>query len=122
MSLTNDSTLRNVSGITEHEKELIKAFMQGAIYSWIRDRQGEVFAVHDLAGGKNWQWQGTPLLALYEKHIQAGKDVEAAYNQAAIDLGWLVKSVLAEDKRVFTSTQKGLVSGYSWTGEETNDA
>lgn len=65
-------------------------------------------------GGDNFNWHGTPLYYLYEKHIAKGKAEEAAIDEAGKDFGWILKSVLAEDKRIFDSCDKGLVKGYKW--------
>lgn len=118
MALIPDSELRGTYGISDTEKALIKAFMQGTVYCWVKNRAGEPFAVRDLMGGENFDWNGTSLQVLYEKHINAGKDNEEAIEAAAKDLGWLVKSVLAEDKRTFEVGKAGLVSSYRWVGNE----
>jgi hypothetical protein len=98
MTINPKSDLRDVSGISEIEKELIKAFMQGAVYCWVKNRKDEQFAVRDLMGGENFDWNGTPLQALYDKYNRAGKDDKSAIKAAAIDLGWIVKSLLDADK------------------------
>lgn len=118
MALSPDSELRDVYGISDTEKTLVKAFMQGAIYCWIKNRKEEAFAVRDLMGGENFDWSGTPLQVLYDKHASAGKDDESACEAAAKDLGWLVKAVLAEDKRTFVAGKAGLVNSYYWVGNE----
>jgi hypothetical protein len=115
---TEPSDLRDVYGITDEQKSHIKAFMQGAVYCWVKNRQGEPFAVRDLMGGENFEWQGTPLYALYEKHIDGGKDNDSAIESAAKDLGWLTKTVLSDDKRTFEAGKAGLVSSYRWIGNE----
>src|SRR5437899_1165521 len=107
MSLTIQSELRDVHDIDDTEKAAIKNFMQGAVYCWIKNREDEWFAVQDLMGGKNFDWHGTPLQVLYEKHIDKGKNQKAAIESAAIDLGWLLKTVLAEDKRTFEPDKAG---------------
>jgi hypothetical protein len=116
MSLSQNSELREVHGIGDTEKAQIKAFLQGAVYCWVKNRKGEPFAVRDLVGGENGNWSGTPLQVLYAKHVGQGKDDEAASDAAGRDLGWLVKSVLAEDKRTFEASKDGLVSSYRWIG------
>jgi len=118
MTLIPDSELRETHGISDEQKALINSFMQGAVYCWNKNRSGEPFAVRDLMGGENFDWNGTPLQALYEKHISAGKEHEEAIGAAAKDLGWLVKSVLARDKRTFEAGKEGLVSSYRWIGNE----
>ena len=118
MALSQPSELRDVRGISETDTALIKAYMQGAVYSWVKNRNGKAFAVRDLVGGENFEWRGTPLYVLYQKHIAAGKDSDSAVKAAARDLGWLVKTVLAEDKRTFVAGKGGLVSTYRWIGNE----
>ena len=118
MSLVPPSELREVRGITEDQELLIKAFLQGAVYSWAKNRKGDQFAARDLVGGDNFEWGGTPLIVLYDKHVALGKDNESAIKAAAKDLGWLLKSVLHEDKRHFEAGRSGLTAGYKWTGDE----
>jgi hypothetical protein len=116
------SELRDVHGISEMEKTLIKAFMQGAVYSWIKNCEAQAFAVRDLMGGENTEWEGTPLYVLYLKHIAIGKDDAEAIISAGRDLGWLTKTVLFEDKRTFVIDKvggpTGEVSSYQWIGHE----
>jgi hypothetical protein len=118
MAIKPKSELRGVLAISELEKSLIKAFMQGAIYSWVKNRKNEPFAVRDLVGGENYEWSGTPLIVLWEKQIKLGKKDSDATDDAAKDLGWLTKTVLAEDKRNFTVEKVGLVNTYRWVGGE----
>ncbi len=118
MTLNTQSELRDVFGISDIEKDLIKAYMQGAVYSWVKNRKDEWFAVRDLVGGENFDWNGTPLQVLYDKHIDAGKDEESAIKSAARDLGWLVKTVLHEDRRTFEVVKEELVNKYRWDGNE----
>ena len=68
MAITPSSGLRDIRGISDTDKTLIKAFMQGAVYSWVKNRKGEKLAVRDLVGGENFEWKGTPLYVLY--HLQ----------------------------------------------------
>lgn len=116
--LLPESEVRGVYGITDDERDAIKFFMQGAVYCWVKNRMGQPFAVHDLMGGENFFWHGTPLIALYDKHANAGKDDAAATEAAGRDLGWLVKTVLAEDKRTFEVSNNGYVNTYRWVGNE----
>ena len=112
------SELRDVTGISDAEKAAIKTFMQGAVYCWIKNLKGHQFAVRDLMGGENFDWDGTPLYVLFEKHSKQGKSNDAAIEAAGKDLGWLVKTVLSEDKRTFEPNKGGLVSIYRWVGNE----
>ena len=118
MAITPRSELRDVSGINDTDKALIKAFMQGAVYCWVKNRKDEAFAVRDLMGGENFEWDRTPLMPLYRKHIRAGKDNDSAIKAAGQDLGWLVKSMLDEDRRTFVVGDAGLANSYRWIGRE----
>ena len=118
MTLLTPSEVRDVHGITNDQKALIKSFLQGSVYSWVKNRSREQFAARDLVGGENYEWEGTPLCVLYDKHINLGKPSEDAVKDAGKDLGWLLKAVLAEDKRSFEVGQSGLTAGYRWIGNE----
>lgn len=122
MPIQPASRIRDVTGISEDEKDLIRTFLQGAVYAWVRDNQGRPFAVRDLMGGANFEWEGTPLYVLFLKHRRLGKNNEAAVNAAGRDLGWLVKWVLNADKRTFVAGKSGgrtgPVSTYRWDGNE----
>ena len=118
MPLVPPSELRDVRGISQEQRLLIQAFLQGAVYSWVKNRKGEQFAARDLVGGDNFEWGGTPLIVLYDKHVALGKTSDEAIEAAAKDLGWLLKKVLHEDKRHFETGRSGLTAGYTWTGDE----
>jgi hypothetical protein len=118
MTLVPESEMRDVNDIPEEQKTLIRAFMQGAVYSWVKNRKGEQFAARDLVGGENFDWTGTPLYVLYQKHIDSGKGDADAIDAAGKDLGWLLKAVLSDDKRHFEAGHSGLTAGYRWMGNE----
>lgn len=118
MPLQPESELRNVTGITDEQALLIRVFLQGAVYSWVKNRKDEQFAARDLVGGDNFEWSGTPLIVLFEKHVALDKDDDSAIAAAAKDLGWLLKRVLHEDKRHFVAGRSGLTAGYTWVGNE----
>jgi hypothetical protein len=107
------SEIREVHGITDEQRQRIMDFLQGAVYSWCKNRKDEWFAARDLLGGDNFYWEYTPMYALYEK----SGDVE----QAGKDAGWLLKKVLDIDKRSFENKKEGLVRKYRWNGDEDND-
>ena len=118
MTLMTQTKLRKNFGISGEQLALIKAYLQGSVYSWIKNREGEIFAARDLVGGVNFDWNRTPLFCLYQKHIDSGKPHEEAIDEAGKDLGWILKSVLDEDKRKFETHDKGLTKGYRWIGNE----
>lgn len=121
MLVGENHTYRNVTNIDQRDLDLIKAFIQGAIYSWAKNTGKDTwFAVRDLFGGDNYYWEGTPLMALWEKQKNIGKNGAEATEAAAKDLGWITKNVINQDKRTFETRKAKLVRQYKWTGEENN--
>lgn len=115
------SDLRKVSGLTDTETQRIKDYMLGSIYCWIKNQKdGDSslwFAVRDLVGGENTNWDGTPLDVIYKKHLHE-KTSDEAFEQAAKDIGWIMKSVIFEDKRLFETKKEGMVRKYRWITNE----
>lgn len=118
MALIPPSIVRNVRGVSDAQLDLMRTYLQGAVYSWVKNRSGEWFAVRNLVGGDNFEWQGTPLYPLFEKHVSLGKDNNNAITAAAKDAGWVLKRVLADDKRHFEVGRSGLTAAYRWLGNE----
>lgn len=118
MTLVPKSEIRQVHGISKEETRAIKIFLQGAVYCWSKNRPDEQFAARHLVGGENFEWAGTPLIVLYEKHVNAGKSSPDAIEAAAKDVGWLLKAALDEDKRHYEVGKSGLTAGYRWVGNE----
>jgi len=117
MTLIPESELREPSGMNVTDRELIRAFMQGAIYCWVKNRPEEPFAVRDLVGGMNTNWSQTPLQVLYDRHIDSGKTEDDAFDAAAKDIGWIVKTLLSEDRRTFEVDNSGFVNTYHMIGD-----
>jgi len=101
MALQPSSDSRNVTGIMEEERRRICDFLQGAVYTWCNARPDDCFSARDFLGRLNADWSNTPMIVLYNKHIDQGKDESQAVDAAGKDAGWLLKSVLREDKRTF---------------------
>ena len=101
MTLVPTSEIRNVTGISDQENQRIRDFLQGAVYCWCKNRNNEWFALRDLMGGPNFDWSATPMIVLYEKHINCGKPQDQAITDAAKDGGWLLKRVINDDERAF---------------------
>lgn len=92
--------------LLHEETEQVKRYLQGAVHSFCKNNPGKAFSLRDLVGGENKDWRETPLQAIYEYHISTGKAKPKAKRQAAIDAGWLLKAVLAEDEsRCFVQSQ-----------------
>lgn len=55
--------------INNEEQKLlqIQAFLQGAVYAFCNLKGTEEFRLRNLVGKRNFYWQETPLIFLYEK-------------------------------------------------------
>ena len=112
MSLTPTSALRTIHGITEVQRVRIEDFLQGAVYCWCKNRKNEWFSMRDLMGGDNFHWEGTPLIALYEKQVAAG--VLDPIERAGQESGWLLKHTVAKDRRAFETRKEERIRQYRW--------
>jgi len=124
MAFENDKeagAIRNVSNLTSQEKDLILAFIQGAVYSWCKNRKNEWFSMRDLMGGDNYFWQGTAMIRLYKKHDPEKNGNDYAISEAGKESGWLLKQVINIDKRQFKTKKSELIRKYLWTGSENNE-
>lgn len=120
MFLDDGHRVYDVYKITQEEKRNIKAFLQGGVYCWCKNRKNEKnewFSLRDLMGGDNFHWQGTPLMRLYDKH----QDKADATKLAGKDAGWLLKAVIKEDKRVFETKVDGRIRQYRWVDKLQDD-
>jgi len=120
MSIVPISEIREVTAITEVERQRICDFLQGAVYCWAKNRVSEWFALRDLMGGSNFFWNKTPLIILWDKHKMTGLNDDEALIAAAKDAGWLLKRVVANDRRIFETKKDGLVRKYRWSGDDGN--
>lgn len=118
MALTTDCEIRNVYGITDIETKRIIDFLQGSVYCWCKNQPEKWFSMRDLMGGDNYYWQGTPLLVLYQKHENMGKEWQSAVAGAGKDSGWLLKRVIHDDKRKFETKKDELIRKYHWIKTE----
>lgn len=106
---------RNFYCISEVEKIMAKAYIQGAVHSFCSNNKNSEISVRILFGGENSNWTNTPLQNIYRyyKYIANSKNPE---KQAAIDVGWLFKEVLFDDTRVFEYVSKDTGNKYKHIG------
>lgn len=120
-----------INSISETEMKKIQDYLQGCVYTWCNKKGKEAFCAADFVGGTNKKWQGTPLYALFKSRLAQYKTdypqeteeqlTSWAIEQAGKDLGWILKNVLINDKRSFT-THEGFHSAYyTWDGKTDND-
>ena len=107
MFIEKESYIRQLSAkLSDEQTDLAKKYLQGAVHSFCKNNHGEPFSLRDLVGGENKDWGETPLQAIYDYHISKGKAHKEAKRQAAIDAGFLLKTVLLEEKdRCFEQIQ-----------------
>lgn len=113
--IKGNNRIYNVLGI-EKDRKTIETFLKDCIYDWCKHYGEKEFAARDLVGGDNWDWNGTPLQALYDKYKKAGKSHGDAFDAAAKDAGKLLKKVIEEDTRNFISID-GYTKSYRWVKE-----
>lgn len=111
----------SVNGFEDNQLVEMQAFLQGAVYCWCKNRKDEWFAARDFIGGDNYDWNGTPLINLYNYYLDGNEEnTEYAIEEAGKAAGRLLKGILIEDKRSF-ETREGFTREYRWTGEEVHD-
>jgi hypothetical protein len=124
MAFTHRVSLRDVHDISEPEKEAIKKQLAGAVDSWVREQPGKRFALRDLIDLDHLDSPGDPCRRLCEKHLLTEKGRQFAMAAAGRGLGWLLKTVLAEDERVFEmmkSVRSVLIRGCQLVGDQSRD-
>ena len=63
-------------------------------------------------GGDNYYWQGTPLIALYNKQLSSGS--ADPVKEAGKEGGRLLKKVISDDGRTFETKEEELIRKYRW--------
>ena len=115
--LKGDNTrIQKIHGLADIDLQKIKAFLQGAVYSWCITRKNEWFCARDFIGGDNYYWEHYPLGVLYFRHINKHRGHDYAFDQAAKDAGKILKRVLSEDHRMF-ETKKEYTRSYRWKAQ-----
>lgn len=67
--IIGDNNYYRVRGFRDIQMLEMRAFIQGAVYCWCKNRPDEWFAARDLFGGENYYWEGTPLMPLYDYYL-----------------------------------------------------
>lgn len=113
LDLEQPQILRKPSAKLSYEEvELAEKYLQGALHSYTKSHPGQGFALRDLVGGENGDWNGTPLQKFYDYHRESGKNHTQAKEQAAKDVGWVLKAVLAAEEKVYEQYQGGRTKLY----------
>ena len=102
MITNNTKQSRRISAkLIPADIEVIKVYMQGAVYAFCNVKPDEPFSARILFGGNNRNWNGTPMQKLYDYQLKEGKTYDEAFELAARDAGRLLKAVLDRDSREF---------------------
>jgi hypothetical protein len=112
MTLLADSEIKDITGITFEEKQMIFDFLKGVVYNWCNNRPDDWFSLRDLLGREHYFWQGTPLNLLYNKQIMKGENTEDAVFKIENESEWLLKKVIHDDKIIFITKKENLVRKY----------
>lgn len=102
MIINNTKQIRRISAkLIPVDEEIIKVYMLGAVDAFCNVKPDEPFSARILFGGNNRNWNGTPMQKLYDYQLKEGKTYDEAFDLAAKDAGWLLKTVLNDDARIF---------------------
>jgi hypothetical protein len=123
--LIGNQRFNRYAWLRSEEEVLILAFLQGAVYAWCNQHHDAPFAARHFVGLDNRVWQGTPLIILYNhyRNLHPNRSNRYAINQAGRALGHLLKRVIVEDKRLFTTDVRARVRHYSciWPPQDRQD-
>ncbi len=114
MTLITKSEIRQVKVPSSLERQRIYDYLQGAVYCWCNNKMGEWFSARDFLGGENFDWHGTPMFILYNKHKSKGKTDKQSILDAGKDAGWILKKVINDDQRNFETKRESLIRKYRW--------
>lgn len=106
----------SIRGIKSEKIQRMLDFIEGGVWTWCvcPENKGKQFALRDLFGGANFDWNETPLQELHDKHLNEGRTDADAWDCTRKDAGRLLKRVLIEDKREYVEGDAGMAKGYTW--------
>ena len=99
------------SWLDESEKALMINYIQQKVNNWCVQHSSEMFAARTFFGGENYDWRGTPIIALYNHYAELGED-DYAVKEAGKSLGRLLKEVIYKDERIFDIVEGAYVNTY----------
>jgi hypothetical protein len=115
MIISGDDTIRDVVWLSPKDEQRIIDFLQGAIYCYCNNRNGEWFSAREIMGGFNRNdWEKTPVGLLHNRHIQDGKSHDEAWTLAGQEVGKLLKKTIKQDERNFETIEDEQIRKYRW--------
>ncbi|MGL4986241.1 MAG: hypothetical protein ACRC5H_03780 [Treponemataceae bacterium] len=85
----------------------IEAHILNLVNTWCINNGSKKFTIRDFAGGQNYNWNGTPLIDLYNWH-RNNNSTDPEYD-AGMDAGRILKRILCKNTKAF-NTQAGVNS------------
>ena len=109
--LIQEGVIKKIHSISEPQTQEIKYYLQGAIRCHDKVAAGKWFSLRDLMGGANFDWNGTPMQALFEAY----RGRSDAFKMTAKSAGWLLKAAIEEDPcRRYETKKEALTRMYRW--------
>jgi hypothetical protein len=113
--ISSDDAIYDVTWLQPADEQRIMDFLQGAVYYYCNNRQGEWFSAIEIAGSRNRDdWDNTPLGKLHNKHKQDGKTHDEAWRLAGQEVGKILNKVIKLDKRNFETEEAYPARKYRW--------
>lgn len=101
----NPKNIKIAAKLSGIDVEIIKIYIQGVIHGFCQNNYDTWFSVRKLFGADNSDWSDTPLQKIYDYYRL--KQNENAKENAAKDVGYLLKQVLMEDCKYTFDMKKG---------------
>lgn len=103
-------------GVDRAHQEEIRAYLREKLDAWCASHhQRDVFAARDWLGGRNRDWNGTPLQELYNYYLRKNRGEVYAYREAGKAAGRILKGVIDSDEQhMFHMTREYRTVRYRW--------
>lgn len=113
---TSIDSSQDISFLSDSDKQRVVDFLHGMVASWILIHDDKPFTTYDLANNPNFQWKGTPLMAVYysrykkheHHHPNSSKEEHHryAYEQAPRSMAFLLQKALIDSPYRFIKLKK----------------
>ena len=87
------------SEMSAEKLDHMKSYIQSSVDDFCKCNPKEKFSVRILFGGKNRDWNGTPLQEAFNYFQNKGLEHDKSKKRAAVEVGYLLISVLADNQR-----------------------
>ena len=112
--LISKGRIKKIHSISETQAQEIRNYLQGAIRCHDKVAVGKWFSLRDLMGGANFDWNGTPMQALFEAYRGRSDTLKVTAKSA----GLLLKAAIEEDPcRRYETKKEAFTRMYRWVKE-----